>query len=159
MNGDPRPKTRAEERADAITTPSRSELLEQLTDAEAALAKTREQADENLRHWQRTAADFSNYKRRTEEERAAMGLMANAVLLGRLLAVIDDFDRALESVPEDIHEGWLDGIRLVERKLQALLEAEGREADRSHRSALRSQSARGGRPRGDHRIPRQHRHR
>ncbi len=49
MNGDPRPKTRAEERADAITTPSRSELLEQLTDAEAALAKTREQADENLR--------------------------------------------------------------------------------------------------------------
>jgi molecular chaperone GrpE len=125
MNGDPRPKTRAEERADAITTPSRSELLEQLTDAEAALAKTREQADENLRHWQRTAADFSNFKRRTEEDRAAMGLMANAVLLGRLLAVIDDFDRALQSVPEDIHEGWLDGIRLVERKLQALLEAEG----------------------------------
>jgi molecular chaperone GrpE len=125
MNGDPRPKTRAEERADAISTPSRSELLEQLQDAEAALAKTREQADENLRHWQRTAADFSNYKRRTEEERAAMGLLANAVLLGRLLAVIDDFDRALESVPEDIHEGWLDGIRLVERKLQALLEAEG----------------------------------
>ncbi len=54
-----------------------------------------------------------------------MGLMANAILLGRILAVIDDFDRALESVPEDIHEGWLDGIRLVERKLQALLEAEG----------------------------------
>jgi molecular chaperone GrpE len=125
MNGDPRPKTRAEERADAISTPSRSELLEQLQEAEAALARTREQADENMRHWQRTAADFSNYKRRTEEERAAMGLMANAVLLGRLLAVIDDFDRALESVPEDIHEGWLDGIRLVERKLQALLEAEG----------------------------------
>jgi molecular chaperone GrpE len=125
MNGDPRPKTRAEERAEAISTPSRSELLEQLQEAEAALARTREQADENMRNWQRTAADFSNYKRRTEEERAAMGLMANAVLLGRLLAVIDDFDRALESVPEDIHEGWLDGIRLVERKLQALLEAEG----------------------------------
>ena len=125
MNGDPRPKTRAEERADSITTPSRSDLLEQLQEAEAALAKTREQADENLRHWQRTAADFSNYKRRTDEERAAMGLLANGVLLGRLLAVIDDFDRALESVPEDIHEGWLDGIRLVERKLQALLEAEG----------------------------------
>jgi molecular chaperone GrpE len=125
MNGDPRPKTRAEERADAISTPSRSELLERLQEAEAALARTREHADENLRNWQRAAADFSNYKRRTEEERAAMGLMANAVLLGRLLAVIDDFDRALESVPEDIHEGWLDGIRLVERKLQALLEAEG----------------------------------
>ena len=125
MNGDPRPKTRAEERAEAITTPSRTELLEQLQEAEPALARTREQADDNLRNWQRTAADFSNYKRRTDEERTAVGLMANAILIGRILGVLDDFDRALESVPEDIHEGWLDGIRLVERKLQALLEAEG----------------------------------
>ena len=125
INSDPRQKTRAEERAEAITTPSRSELLEQLTEAEQALARTREQADHNLRNWQRTAADFSNYKRRTDEERAAVGLMANAILIGRILGVLDDFDRALESVPEDVHEGWLDGIRLVERKLQALLEAEG----------------------------------
>jgi len=125
MNGDPRPKTRAEERAEAIPTPSRTELLEQLRNAEAALAKARDQSDDHLRNWQRAAADFSNYRRRTEEERAAMGLMANAMLIGRLLAVLDDFDRALESVPEDVHEGWLDGIRLVERKLSALLEAEG----------------------------------
>jgi molecular chaperone GrpE len=125
MNGDPRPKTRGEEREEAITTPSRSELLDQLTQAEAALALTREQADDNLRNWQRTAADFSNFKRRTDEERTAVVLMANAVLIGRILSVLDDFDRALESVPIDVHEGWLDGIRLVERKLQALLEAEG----------------------------------
>jgi molecular chaperone GrpE len=125
MNGDPRPKTRAEERAEAVTTPSRTELLEQLQEAEDALARTREQADENLRNWQRAAADFSNYKRRTEEERRAADLFANAVLLNRLLAVLDDFDRALDTVPEDVHEGWLDGIRLVERKLRGLLEAEG----------------------------------
>jgi molecular chaperone GrpE len=125
MNGDERQRTRAEERADAITTPSRSELLAQLQEVEAALAKTREQAEENLRNWQRAAADFSNYKRRTDEERRAAGAFVNEVLLARLLAVLDDFDRALESVPEDVHEGWLDGIRLVERKLQGLLEAEG----------------------------------
>jgi molecular chaperone GrpE len=125
MNGDPRPKTRAEERADAISTPSRSDLLEQLQEAEAALAKTREQADDNLRNWQRTAADFSNYKRRTDDERKAVGMMANAILIGRILGVLDDFDRALDSVPAEVHEGWVDGIRLVERKLQALLEAEG----------------------------------
>jgi molecular chaperone GrpE len=125
MNGDPRPKTRAEERAEAVTTPSRTELLEQLQEAEDALARTREQADENLRNWQRAAADFSNFKRRTEEERRAADLFANAVLLNRLLAVLDDFDRALDTVPEDVHEGWLDGIRLVERKLRGLLEAEG----------------------------------
>jgi molecular chaperone GrpE len=125
MNGEPRAKTRAEERAEAISTPSRSELLEQLQEAERALAATREQADENLRNWQRTAADFSNYKRRTEEDRRAADLFANAVLLARLLAVLDDFDRALDNVPEDAHESWVEGVQLVERKLRGLLEAEG----------------------------------
>ena len=125
MNGDPGPKTRAEERAEAITTPSRSELLEQLQEAERALALAREQADNNLSNWQRAAADFSNYKRRVEEEREATSQFANAILLARLLSVLDDFDRALDTVPPDTHEAWVEGIRLVERKLRGLLEAEG----------------------------------
>lgn len=125
MNGDPRPKTRAEERADAISTPSRTELLEQLQEAERALALAREQADNNLSNWQRAAADFSNYRRRMEEDRAATGQFANAILLARLLSVLDDFDRALDHVPPDAHEAWVEGIRLVERKLRGLLESEG----------------------------------
>jgi molecular chaperone GrpE len=125
MNGDPGPKTRAEERAEAITTPSRSELLEQLQEAERALALAREQADNNLSNWQRAAADFSNYKRRVEEEREATSQFANAILLARLLSVLDDFDRALDTVPPDTHEAWVEGIRLVERKLRGLLESEG----------------------------------
>jgi molecular chaperone GrpE len=125
VNGDPRPKTRAEERAEAISTPSRSELLEQLQEAERALALTREQADNNLSNWQRAAADFSNYKRRVEEERAATSQFANAILLARLLSVLDDFDRALDTVPPDTHDAWVEGIRLVQRKLHGLLESEG----------------------------------
>ena len=112
-----------------------------------------------MRNWQRTAADFSNYKRRTDEERTAVGLMANAILIGRILGVLDDFDRALESVPEDIHEGWLDGIRLVERKFRALLEAEGVKPIEAIGQLFDPQPARGGRPRGHRRAPRQHRHR
>ena len=125
INGDPRPKTRAEERAEAISTPSRNELLEQLQEAERALALAREQADNNLSNWQRAAADFSNYKRRVEEEREATSQFANAILLARLLSVLDDFDRALDTVPPDTHEAWVEGIRLVERKLRGLLESEG----------------------------------
>jgi molecular chaperone GrpE len=125
MNGDPRPKTRAEERAEAITTPTRSELLERLQAAERELALARERADQNLSNWQRAAADFSNYKRRVEEDKAATGQFANAILLGRLLAVLDDYDRALDNVPPDTHDAWVEGIRLVERKLRGLLESEG----------------------------------
>jgi molecular chaperone GrpE len=125
MNGDPRPKTRAEERAEAIITPSRSELLEQLQAAERELAQARERADQNLSNWQRAAADFSNYKRRVEEDKAATGQFANAILLARLLAVLDDYDRALDNVPPNTHDAWVEGIRLVERKLRGLLESEG----------------------------------
>jgi molecular chaperone GrpE len=51
--------------------------------------------------------------------------LSNALLLTKLLSVLDDFDRALANVPEDTHEGWVDGVRLVERKLRSALESEG----------------------------------
>src|SRR5438874_709243 len=121
----PRPLTRAEERAEAIHTPTRSELLERLTEVERELEAVRSDADEKERSWQRTAADFANFRRRTEEERGVMAQLSNAVLISKLLSVLDDFDRALASVPEDAHEGWVDGIRLVERKLRTVLEGEG----------------------------------
>jgi len=124
-NGDARPKTRAQERADAIQTPTRTELLERATAAERNLEAATQRADENLKNWQRTAADFANYRRRVEEERATAGEFATAVLLARVLAVLDDFHRALDNVPEDAHESWVEGVRLVERKLLGLLEAEG----------------------------------
>ena len=54
-----------------------------------------------------------------------MARFANATLIAKLLGVLDDFDRALEHVPEDAHEGWVDGVRLVERKLRGVLEGEG----------------------------------
>jgi molecular chaperone GrpE len=126
-NGGPKPrtKTRAQERAEAITTPSRLELAQRVEALESELAETRAKADEHLYNWQRSAADFANYKRRTDDERAALGQFSNALLIGKLLAVLDDFDRALESVPPDAHDAWIDGIKLVERKLRSVLEAEG----------------------------------
>ena len=126
-NGDARQrsKTLGEERVESIKTPTRSELLEQITDLERVLEQTREQADEHLRNWQRSAADFSNFKRRTDEERAVLTHFSNATLIGKLLAVLDDFDRALDNVPADAHESWVEGVRLVERKLRSVLESEG----------------------------------
>jgi molecular chaperone GrpE len=105
--------------------PSRAELQEKIEDLQRVLEQTREQSDEHLRSLQRAAADFANYRRRVDEEREGLAQFTNAVLIGKLLAVLDDFDRALATVPSDTHEGWVDGIRLVERKLRSVLEAEG----------------------------------
>jgi len=124
-NGDARPRTRAQERADAVATPSRVELLERAESLQRELEAAREQSEENLRNWQRTAADFSNYKRRTDEERATVAQFSTALLINRLLGVLDDFDRAIENVPAEAHEAWVEGVRLVDRKLRSVLESEG----------------------------------
>jgi molecular chaperone GrpE len=121
----PRARTRAEERADAVQVPSRAELAERIEVLERELAETKAKSEEHLYHWQRSAADFANYKRRTDDERATLGQFSNAVLIGKLLGVLDDFDRALESVPAEAHDPWIDGVRLVERKLRTVLEGEG----------------------------------
>jgi molecular chaperone GrpE len=126
-NGGPKPRTRtrAEERAEAVKTPSRIELLERIESLERELGDTRARGEEHLYNWQRSAADFANYKRRTEEERSAATRFSAALLIGKLLTVLDDFDRALESVPADAHDAWIEGVQLVERKLRSVLESEG----------------------------------
>jgi molecular chaperone GrpE len=120
-----RPTNGAPEDARHARGPSRAELIEKLEDMQRVLDETREQSDEHLRGMQRAAADFANYRRRVDEEREGLSQFTNALLLGKVLTVLDDFDRALETVPPGTNEGWVDGIRLVERKLRGFLEAEG----------------------------------
>lgn len=90
------------------------------------LEEEREKARGYMASWQRAAADFQNYKRRVEEERSESARFANAALIINLLPLIDDLDRALQNV--DTHLAsltWVDGIRLIYRKFQALLEMAG----------------------------------
>jgi molecular chaperone GrpE len=105
--------------------PTRAELIHKLDELQTQLEETQAQADEHMRAWQRAAADFSNYKRRTDDERDTVARFANALLIGKLLAVLDDLDRALDHVPPDTDDSWVEGVRLVERKLRNVLESEG----------------------------------
>jgi molecular chaperone GrpE len=128
-NGDAREAVEArealDERGPRAKGPSRAELTLQLEELQAQLEQSQAQAEEHMRAWQRAAADFSNYKRRTDEERDTVARFANALLIGKLLAVLDDFDRALDHVPPDTDDSWVNGVRLVERKLRNVLESEG----------------------------------
>lgn len=103
-----------------------SALLSQIEELKKELDGARQEAAENRAGWQRSAADFANYRRRSEQEREATLGLANEMLLAKLLNVVDDFDRALASMPGELeHLGWIEGLWLVERKLRALLESEG----------------------------------
>ncbi len=87
-------------------------------------------AAEYLDALQRERAAFLNYKRRAEQERDEAGGRATANLLKKLLPVVDDFDRAMQAIPEAERENspWVKGVELIARKLHTLLEQEGVEA-------------------------------
>jgi molecular chaperone GrpE len=93
---------------------------------EEQLDSLRAEKDEQFRSWQRTQADFVNYRRRAEQERADLIRMAEAGLMSDLLPVLDDLERAIASLPSDLRGlTWVDGVLLIERKLDALLEQHG----------------------------------
>jgi molecular chaperone GrpE len=90
------------------------------------LAELKAKAEANLAGWQRAQADFVNYKRRAEQERDETVKSANASLVLSLLPILDDFERAVTSCPQELAGlAWVEGIRLIERKLRASLEAQG----------------------------------
>jgi len=110
-------QTDAMERVNPVQAEESLEALREL------LAKEKERAEANLASWQRSAADFQNYKRRVEQEREEIARLSNAAMIINLLPLMDDLERALDSVDTRLAGmTWLDGLRLIHRKFQALLE-------------------------------------
>ncbi|RPI56120.1 MAG: nucleotide exchange factor GrpE [Chloroflexi bacterium] len=94
-------------------------LRQELEDAQARQA-------EYLDGWQRARAELANARKRFQREQEQAYGNARADVLVRLLPILDDFQRALESVPEEVSAApWVEGIRLIEHNFQHLLEQEG----------------------------------
>lgn len=94
----------------------------------APAASAEERVEELTNDMKRLAADFANYRKRNEAERAEFAKFAKADLIARLLDVLDGYDRALATVPEELKgQPWVEGMWLVERKLRTVLETEGLE--------------------------------
>lgn len=100
--------------------------IEDIETLKKVLAEERAKADGYLASWKRAQADFVNYKRRSELGREASSRFADSVLILNLLPALDDIERALSSVPPRLAKlSWVDGVRLIERKFRAALEAQG----------------------------------
>lgn len=136
----------AQAEADSAASPEEPlSLPEQLAAAQVEAAR-------NLDGWMRAQAEFANARKRMEKQRAETYANATADAALRLLPVLDDFERALENVPEAIAgSGWLEGILLVQRKLLGILEsfsvrpidAVGQPFDPNYHEALSQEAADG----------------
>ena len=123
------------------------EHLEALKAEVEELAREKSQFREML---QRSQADFINYKRRAEEERDEQQKYSSARLILKLLPVVDDLNLALTHAPKaEAETSWLEGIKLIHRKLYSFLESEnvtkieveGREFDPSEHEAMAYQES------------------
>jgi molecular chaperone GrpE len=93
---------------------------------EDQLVKAQEAAQRFEDNWKRAAADLQNYKRRAEEERTEARRLAGEAIIHNLLPVVDDFERAFATVDSRLrHMTWIDGIFLIYRKLDMLLQNNG----------------------------------
>ena len=108
------------EEATTVTAPDDVVELKKLLEQERA------KAEEYMDNWRRAAADFSNYKKRSEKDAGEMGKFLNAALIARLLPILDDFDRAGQTIPDNLRGlTWIDGVMLIARKMSMILETEG----------------------------------
>lgn len=114
--------------ADTDTSPE-GEHAESGTETEelqAEVERLQSEAAENLQNFQRAVADLQNYRRRKEQETQRQIDRARHEVLLRILPVVDDFHRALNATTGEAgFENWVEGFKLIERKLWSALESEG----------------------------------
>ena len=100
-------------------------LETRIRDLEADLEESNRERSQYKEALLRAQADLSNYKRRSDEERGEQLKHANSRLILKVLPVLDDLGLAMDHVAEsDAGASWLEGVQLIHRKLQALVESE-----------------------------------
>jgi molecular chaperone GrpE len=102
-----------------------AEASKRVDDAEARAAKAEELAGDYLSTAQRMKADLENSRKRWERDREAAAAAAGERVLGSLLSVLDDLERALEGVGDSTPAPVREGLAAVARNFREALAREG----------------------------------
>ena len=99
---------------------------EQVTALQDRLQQSQKEAGQSLDTAQRAQAEMVNFRRRTDEERIALGKYANERLINKLLPVMEELTLALNHADKvGANDSWLEGVKLIQRKLDNMLQSEG----------------------------------
>jgi molecular chaperone GrpE len=117
-------QARADARSDLGSVPNLGP--DRVADLERQLAEEKARAQDLHDKWQRTAADLVNLRRRTEQDKEDLEKFASMRLVQDLLPVLDNFERALTTIPGNLAMlSWIQGVMLMERQFRAMLEMRG----------------------------------
>ena len=76
--------------------------------------------------WQRTQADFLNYKKQAADERLKLISSAGADIVEQLLPVLDHFQLAAKHLPKELEtDNWTQGIKQIEKQFENILSENG----------------------------------
>ncbi|WP_139994321.1 nucleotide exchange factor GrpE [Paenibacillus paridis] len=105
------------------------ETANEVSEEDARYVELVKQAEESQQRLLRAQADFDNFRRRTLKEKEELGQYASMKLIGQLLPVVDNFERAVAaaSVNGDF-ESLAKGVDMIFRQLEQTLEQEGLKA-------------------------------
>jgi molecular chaperone GrpE len=117
------PRDRAAEAAPDVA--AQEPEAEQAADLERELDEARRRAEEYLSDLRRVAADFDNYRKRMARDAQAQATRATESLVGELLPVLDNLERALDASEHHEEAKVAEGVQLVRQQLVGLLESRG----------------------------------
>jgi molecular chaperone GrpE len=108
--------------------PSEGEEFKELEEKsiEQLMAEKEQEAKDNYDKWLRSVAEFENFKKRHEREKAEFMKMANEMLVKDFLPVLDSLDRALQHTEQnEVPPSFIEGIELVRKGFVNALEKHG----------------------------------
>lgn len=100
------------------------EVQEETNELEELQNKLEIEKDRNLRLF----AEFENFRKRTAREKVEMFKTAGEDIMGSLLPVLDDFERALKELEKNEDDSLFIGVRLIQSKLRDTLRSKGLES-------------------------------
>ena len=133
--------------------PETENAAEEAGEAKEAASEEKAEPQEDLQlQYLRLAADFQNYRRRTEKEKSDIYAFANEKFATELLEVIDNFERAMAAKDpdaDDKFDKFAEGMELILKQLKGVLdknhiteiEAEGKPFDPNFHNAVLTEAA------------------
>lgn len=123
----PAPEAEPAETAEAAEADSIEEEAEAVVADAERVAKAEAEAAAMRDKYLRLQAEWDNYRKRTAEEAGEMRVRAAEKLMGDLLPVMDDFERAIAHAEANGDAGLLDGVKAISTKLSESLGKHGLE--------------------------------
>jgi molecular chaperone GrpE len=120
------PEAISEEEVEALEEDQAEDAIDELAVLQEELEQAKAKEAEYLDGWQRARAELANARKRFQRDQVQAYTNAQADVLKHVLPIVDDFERALETLPGNLSGlTWIEGVLLIRRKLDMLLEQSG----------------------------------